>query len=350
MEERAKYIRSGWLLTSLYSVFTGLFITIILSLFTSAERGRMVSLRFFLVSLFFSVFVSVGVTSAILLGQSIFRLSHERIWQFILIYYACCTGGMIAGVEMTYLSSSLIFGEPYTFFHLQDILFSGLIVLIVSSIAYTYRSQKSAMNSRIRMKELDLMRLSQLKTQAELAALHSKINPHFLYNSLNSIASLIHEDPGKAESMTLKLSRLFRYSINQSQEDLVSVREELEVGQIFMDIEKLRFGDRVNFKLDVEESLLDKKLPRFLIQPLVENALKHGLANVIQNGELYIGIHQREGKTVIEIADSGSPFPDELQTGYGLQSTYDKLALLYGDNYEIQISNEPRKQIKIIIP
>ncbi|EOR92567.1 two-component sensor histidine kinase [Arcticibacter svalbardensis MN12-7] len=214
---------------------------------------------------------------------------------------------------------------------------------------YLYNAQKERLNARIQEKSLDVLKLKQLKTQAELATLQSKINPHFLYNSLNSIASLIHEDPDKAESMTLKLSKLFRYSINNSQEATVQVQEEIEILRTYLDIEKVRFGDRIQFVIEVDESLLKVQIPRFLIQPLVENALKHGLKDMADHALLRISIVKKDG-LVISVSDNGIPFPENLEIGYGLQSTYDKLGLLYPDHYEVQITNQPIKQISIKIP
>ncbi len=156
-------------------------------------------------------------------------------------------------------------------------------------------------------------------------------------------------DPDKAEDMTLKLSKLFRYSINQSQENLISIQEEVDILQTYLDIEKVRFGDRIRFVIEIEHGLEHEKIPRFLIQPLVENALKHGLKDTIEKGELKVSIKKTKKMDII-ISDNGYPFPSELEIGYGLQSTYDKLELLYPGNYELQITNEPFKQIKIQIP
>lgn len=188
-----------------------------------------------------------------------------------------------------------------------------------------------------------------MKTEAELATLQSKINPHFLYNALNAIAGLVHEDPDKAEMMTLKLSKLFRSSINQNQKTMVRIEEEMEIVKTYLEIEKERFGDRISFSIRVDESLKNALVPRFLIQPLVENALKHGLQNTTAAGELNIVIRQLNG-VEISIADNGVPFPEALDIGYGLQSTYDKLDLLFPEKYQIHMLNKPFKHITIQIP
>jgi LytS/YehU family sensor histidine kinase len=225
-----------------------------------------------------------------------------------------------------------------------------LVFAIVGTIIYFHRLQQASMAAKLLEKELDLIKVKQLKTQAELQTLQSKINPHFLYNSLNSIAGLIHEDADKAEDMTLKLSRLFRYSINSNQENMALVTEEMEIVTTYLDIEKVRFGDRLGFVIDVCESVKNEHIPRFLIQPLVENALKHGLKDMASNGKLKISVTRDGENMMIAITDNGKPFPAELNIGYGLQSTYDKLALLYEENYQLQIINTPEKQVRILIP
>ena len=222
--------------------------------------------------------------------------------------------------------------------------------MIVGTLILFYHLQKINSDAILQAKEMDIIKLNQSKSQAELQALQSKINPHFLYNALNAIVSLIHEDPDKAEEMTLKLSKLFRYSINSTQENFCLIKEEIEILNTYLDIEKVRFGSRINFKIEVPAALESKMVPRFLLQPLVENALKHGLRDVRENGEIRVILAKKEQQIEIYIYDNGVPFPDELEAGYGMQSTFDKLQLLYKDNYDLQINNSPQKHIKISIP
>jgi LytS/YehU family sensor histidine kinase len=273
------------------------------------------------------------------------------MWHFILVFYGCNILGMLIGIEVSYLAVDLIFHIPFHFLsNFSNYGFSFLVFAVVGTVIYFYRLQQANMNAKLHEKELDLVKAKQLITQAELQTLQSKINPHFLYNSLNSIAGLIHEDADKAEDMTLKLSRLFRYSINSNQDNMALVTEEMEIVTTYLDIEKVRFGDRLGFVFDIGESVKNEHIPRFLIQPLVENALKHGLNDMASDGKLKISITRQRENMIIAIADNGKPFPAELNIGYGLQSTYDKLALLYDENYQVQIVNTPEKQVRILIP
>jgi two-component system LytT family sensor kinase len=346
---KQKYITQAWWKSNLIYLGIGVFIGLVLALLISAFNGAWIGTKGLSFQILYSSIISLCITNCIYISQKLLFFSKKKFWVYIAIYYSSSIIGMLIAIELIYLVQAGLYDVPYHFFHLQDTLFSTVVVVIICTIIFSYHAQKERMNARLKEKDLDVLRLNQMKTQAQLATLQSKINPHFLYNSLNAIASLIHEDPDKAENMTLKLSKLFRYSINQNQEALVTLQEEMEIVSTYLDIEKVRFGERINFHTQVDESLKNAKIPRFLIQPLVENALKHGLNNMTDRGELRISISGTD-KVVISIADNGRPFPEELGMGYGLQSTYDKLELLYPNAYELQILNKPVKEIKIQIP
>lgn len=350
-DPQPKYFGRNYFKTNVPYWLLGVCVGVLITVFDSVLNARIVPLQEIITNLIFATIISFSITNAIY-GFVCLRQSKKiSATQFILIYYACNMLGMLVGIELSYLVVSFIYNFPYVFLsHFRDYRFNLLIVLVVSTVAYLYMSQKASQDAKLKEKELDLVKVKQLKTQAELQTLQSKINPHFLYNSLNSIASLIHEDAGKAEDMTLKLSRLFRYSINSPQENMASVTDEMEIVDTYLDIEKVRFGDRLKFVTQIDENVKNDLVPRFLIQPLVENALKHGLNDTIHKGELKINISRDGENILIVIADNGKPFPSELNMGYGLQSTYDKLALLYGENYQVKISNSPQKQLSILIP
>lgn len=346
-----RYFKWSLAKTNLVYGLVGQAVGLIICLFVSAINNKLIPLQGFIASLIFSAIISLSITNSIYLVTCFWSSKKNPSWLFILIFYGCSIVGTLIGVELSYLIMSIIYAVPYHFLsHFNDYRFNLLIVVVVSTIIYFYMSQKAVMNEKLRQKELDLVKAKQLITQAELQTLQSKINPHFLYNSLNAIAGLVHEDADKAEDMTLKLSRLFRYSINSPRENTATVTQEMEIVETYLSIEKVRFGDRLNFVMQIDDAAKGAIIPRFLIQPLVENALKHGLNDMAKDGELKIDISVNEGNILIAIADNGKPFPAELNLGYGLQSTYDKLTLLHGENYQVQIVNSPQKQIRIAIP
>jgi len=198
-------------------------------------------------------------------------------------------------------------------------------------------------------KELELTRLRELKAKAELDALHSKVNPHFLYNALNSIADLSVTDGKKARKMTVALADLFRYSINYSNNNYSTVKEEVEMAEVYLQIEKIRFEDNLNYQIIVDDSVNHYLLPRFLVQPLMENAVKHGLKATGQITSIILEIKSEGDGIIVNVADTGPQFPADLNPGYGVKSVYDKLDLLFPEKYEIHFSNQPRKQVSVKI-
>lgn len=322
-----------------------------ISVMFAAVNKNGISLKQTFFNILFSLFISLCISNIFSFFQEYSYKFARHFWQFILLYYICNLVGMMIGIELCYLIISLFYDitfEPFN--HAQDYKSIGVIVLIVGTIMLLYHLQQRNAENAIKVKEADIIRINQLKTQAELQALQSKINPHFLYNALNAITSLIHEDPDKAEEMTIKLSKLFRYSINSQQENYCSLKEEIDILNTYLAIEKVRFGNRINFNIETDETLGHIQFPRFLLQPLVENALKHGLKDTFEDGLLAVKIRKTGNQINISVIDNGIPFPDELIAGYGLQSTFDKLKLLYASEHEIEVINQPIKQIKITIP
>jgi LytS/YehU family sensor histidine kinase len=197
-------------------------------------------------------------------------------------------------------------------------------------------------------KELELVKLSELKTKAELDALQAKINPHFLYNALNSIADLSLADGYKAREMTLALADLFRYSINYGNSNYATVAEEMEMVNLYLQIERLRFEERLHYSVEVDKEALAFHVPRTILQPVVENAVKHGLKN-LHEARIAVNIKMRADALEINVHDNGPAFPPDMKPGYGLTSLFDKLEALFPGRFEVAMHNEPEKAFKIIL-
>ena len=204
--------------------------------------------------------------------------------------------------------------------------------------------------SLIKQKDIELSKLKELHAQAETKLLQSQINPHFLYNSLNSIASLAPIDSAKTQKMAYSLSDLFKYSINRKGKKMSTVKEEIDMVKSYLDIEKIRFGDRLQFDIKVDQTIKNHEIPLFLIQPLVENAVKHGVSKNEGKGKIILKIEKKETHLSVEVKDNGPDFPEGLVSGHGLQTVYDLLRLSYGDNAALNWTNTPEKVITITIP
>ena len=329
----------------------GIIVGVLLSGFLCLSRHQLIPTPYIFLNILYSFCITLSITNTVLLYEKYFSPTNYSLVKFLAGYYSCSFLGMVIGTQLAYLIGSFVLRRSSYFnIHLGDYFFNGLLVFVVSTLILLYLIIKINSQAKLREKEADLARVKQLKTEAELETLQAKVNPHFLYNALNSIASLTHQNADKAEEMTLNLSKLFRYSINQNQDSLSTVQQEMEIVETYLAIEKVRFGDRIDFNVDVPIYLYDEKMPRFLIQPLVENALKHGLKDKLSNGLLEVSIKKTDLELIISVSDNGVDFPAGINVGYGLQSTYDRLTLLYGNDYEVKITNAPIKQIRIILP
>jgi sensor histidine kinase YesM len=233
-------------------------------------------------------------------------------------------------------------GAPWPVYALGNILVANTFLYVLQ--------QGRQLTRKLSEQEYQLLNLEKLKTRAELDALQAKINPHFLYNSLNSIASLVHDDPDKAEEMTLLLSKLFRYSTGRAGDLFATLTEELEMVRTYLQVEQVRFGNRLTFSVEVSDPALNElKLPQFLLQPIVENAIKHGIAKRADSGRIDIRIYEKDGDLNLCVHDNGPAFPDSMGGGYGLRSIQDKLRLLYGSEAGVEFQNWPVKQVLLFI-
>jgi two-component system, LytTR family, sensor kinase len=160
---------------------------------------------------------------------------------------------------------------------------------------------------------------------------------------------LAHTDADKTEKMALSLSDLFRHSINQKEKKTNTLGDELSLVRNYLEIEQIRFGDRLQFSIDVEPDLLSLEIPMFILQPLVENAIKHGISKIEEQGEINLQITKNNNGILISVQDNGPDFREGLVSGHGLQTVYDLLRFSYGDKTEISWHNQPKKEITIFI-
>ena len=202
---------------------------------------------------------------------------------------------------------------------------------------------------RILAKDLELSHLREANTRAELLALHARINPHFLYNSLNSIAGLVRTDPERTEKVALSLSELFRHTLGRQSSQFILLKEEVDMVEHYLEIEKIRFGNRMSYEIRLPDNLKDFVIPRFMVLPLVENAVKHGVSQIPGDAFVKVEIAKHERELRITVYDNGPGFPELLVGGSGLQNLQDMLHLLYDDDYEMQWQNKPEKYIRLVL-
>ena len=185
---------------------------------------------------------------------------------------------------------------------------------------------------------------ARLLQEARLRALTSQINPHFLFNTLNSISSLVRTNPDGARQVIVKLSNILRKLMKKT-ENLTTLREELNFIEDYISIEMVRFGSKLRFVKDIEPRVLDLLVPSMILQPIVENSLKHGLASKVEGGTIRVTARYGDGRLHLEVADDGVGIPEArlnqiFEQGIGVSNVNERLQVLFGDEYRMWIDSK----------
>ncbi|MEO6684371.1 MAG: histidine kinase [Dyadobacter sp.] len=258
----------------------------------------------------------------------------------------------LAGSEITFFAQSFLWKNGlYKLFDGGDIYVLNILIVLVTGIPiYVSEEWKSLLNSKILNQQYRVLELEQQKTSFELELLRAKVNPHFLYNVHNTIAGLISKDPVRAEEMVLLLSKFFRFTLDKNSSTYHSITDELAIIRTYLEMQKIRFGDRMDFEISVDPNAFSVQIPSFILQPIVENAVKHGIEKSVGNGFVKVNIRFDEENMMITISDSGPEFSAIPGSGMGLQMVRSKLDLLYPENFTLELHNQPEKYVRITVP
>ena len=259
---------------------------------------------------------------------------------------------LILGLEFVRIQLHRAF--PRRIFALDSSNFWVELAVYAGTVMAVAIALKVLNNVRIEMK---LEQQERLLLQARMAALQNQINPHFLFNTLNSVSSLVRRDPDSAREMIVKLSNILRRLLRKG-DSFVPLREEVEFLDDYLDIEVVRFGrDKLKIVKELEPSSLDHLVPSMILQPLVENALKHGLADKVEGGSIFLRSRASNGRIVIEIEDDGvgmspSGTSDSSGTGIGMANVSERLQVVYGDAAEITVESQPGRGtlVRLMLP
>ncbi|MCW3073334.1 MAG: histidine kinase [Flaviaesturariibacter sp.] len=203
-----------------------------------------------------------------------------------------------------------------------------------------------------RKQQMDTLQLEALVKSLELQTIKAHINPHFIFNALNSIRALIDENPIRARTAVTELSNILRSSLKAEKGETVSFQEELKIVKDYLALEHIRFEDRLQVQYDVDEKTLACEVPPMMLQTLVENAIKHGISKLMKGGLVMIRSDLKENFYELVVQNTGHLDGGANRTGFGLSSTQDRLQLLYGDKarFEIKQVSADLVEAKILIP
>ncbi len=264
-------------------------------------------------------------------------------WNWISIIFTLLLIAVVSTflVEINLLYFGLLsvegFREEYVFKSLSVF----LIALVIGLGIYVYelfRDHFEATNLQLRIHELEKERALKLASEARLASLESKLHPHFLFNTLNSISALISEDPVLADKMVQRLASLLRNSLDAVEKNRVTLDDEIRLVTDYLEIEKTRFRDRLSYEFDIESGMADRQVPPMMLLPLIENSVKFAVTPDPDGAKIKISARRKNGLLIFEVTDDGPGFTSEmLPTGHGLDNLQSRLNNMYGDAANLSV-------------
>jgi len=275
-------------------------------------------------------------------GRNFYRAPFPVNWALITgVILACAVAGSLVADLALLTLGFLPSGEFWSTFE-KHAPFCAIISLIFGLGAFAYelvRSDLEATTLKLRTKQLDEERARKSAIEAQLASLESHVRPHFLFNTLNTISSLIPEDPSQAEALVGKLAGVLRQSLDSNQHRLMPIEKELKLVRDYLEIERARFGTRLRFEIDVPHSLQSAEVPAFSLQTLVENSVKYAVAPRLEGALIRIAAHERDGIIHLQVADDGPGFTSEaIRPGHGLANLQGRLSGLFGAAAQLEIA------------
>ena len=231
------------------------------------------------------------------------------------------------------------------------LLYQVLIFLIAYALILTITYLVDS-REKVARQGTETARLNEELSRAQLAALRGQMEPHFMFNTLNSIAGLVRDRRNDAAvSMIVGLSEFLRRASEDSHRPLVTLAEEVEYLQRYVDIQKVRFGERLRVSVEIPAELLNAQVPNLLLQPLVENSIKHGIAARVAGGDVRVTGTRRDGRLCVSVYNDGPRFPTDWQSngGVGLANLRTRLQILYGDASELQMSPVGAAGVEVVV-
>ena len=301
----------------------------------------------------FTYVISFGVFSYITITLHLNKNRYSSTKNIIMILFKLILANIFAFIVSAILLISFFqYGVnliTFLFTGWTNLLLGVLLGIVLFIFYNFYEKQKE--------KEINLIRLEEEKTRAELLSLHARINPHFLFNSLNSIASLVYSDQEATENMIENLSELMRYTLNSAKKEQVTIKEEIDIVKKYLYIEKIRFNERLNFSITIDKDTENFLIPPLLIQPIIENSIKHCISKFRDGGTITVNSIIKNGLLEISITDAGKKSSTKLSnigtvtgTGFGFEYIEKRLKIMYSDKFTIKRKqNQDGFKVKIEI-
>ena len=254
----------------------------------------------------------------------------------LLLCFGWATLGIILGIVMSRYPAQRDLGRSYVSWLLTSLPWSVFMYFTVLGCVYAFSYYQE-----VRERETREARLAAQLSEAKLGALRMQLHPHFLFNSLNAITVLVRDQKTREASDMLELlSRLLRQVLQREHGELIPLRQELQFIEEYLGIEQVRFSDRLSVRWEIDEVVRDALVPSFVLQPLVENAVRHGIAKRVDNGVIEVIAARQDDVLVLSIRDNGPGYLTGSPEGVGLTNTRARLEALYGADAELKIESD----------
>jgi two-component system, LytTR family, sensor histidine kinase AlgZ len=329
------FFKTAWIVPS-----AGLLVGLLLLVFEHPQLSAMG--RRFVIALIYATFI--GTPSSFLLNWVGFtyapRFPRMAILLNICVLTSTATVGTAAGVVLMWFTG-ILRGDTMSSEFISSYPISLVMTLVIGLSITSYETLRHKLHYatlELRTRQMEHERANKLLVEARLSSLESRIHPHFLFNTLNTIAALIPTDPKRAEDTVSKLASLLRFSLNSNHGSLVPLAQELKIVREYLEIESTRFGARLRYRIDVPDAISNYKVPPLALQTLVENAVKHVVARNPAGAELQIAGALEEGRVCLEVIDDGPGFSlAEVAPEHGLGNLSARLELLFGERGQLDV-------------
>ncbi len=301
---------------------------------------------------------SIGMPAGLILpfvGEAAanWRMTPKLVLIGASILVLAAVGGLVAGVILVLLG--LLDRGFYWTQYWFALRVSSVIGVAAGCTAFAYERLRDKLEEttlELRTRQLEQERAHKLFAEARLSSLESRIHPHFLFNTLNSIAALIPEDPKRAEEIVARLAALLRFSLDSNSRSLVPLAQEIKIVRDYLEIEKARFGDRLAYSIDVPREAENAQVPPLAVQTLVENSVKHAIAPKRAGGQVLIGARVSGSGVEIVVSDTGAGFRvEQAPRGHGIDNLAGRLGVLFGPAARLESAADGgRPAVRLVIP
>jgi sensor histidine kinase YesM len=334
--------RKNSLIDFLYTVIISTLIAAFLTLTGLTTKS-------FTINLVLSLSFGISICSIIILLGWIFK--PEKTGSFALIFIIGVGSGILIGLYIGLFLLQQVFS--IVVMQQEKVMIQIVIIAITfsSMISYFFYSKTRLRVSQEVIQQEKIKRLSSEKEalEANLRLLQAQIEPHFLFNTLSNILSLIDTDPARGKIMLLDLIHYLRTSLSRTFPDSITLDQEMDILKAYLNIQKIRMGERLHCRIELPDAVRLHPFPPMLLQPLVENAIKHGLEPKMEGGEIMIKVAEKDDLIRIEVTDTGNGFSSFHNTGVGIGNVRERIKLLYGEKGRLILEENEPNGVRAII-